>query len=138
MEIMSGMEGSNDDGDHPNPVGNEDSYPDTSAFMECALAHNISLDLIVNTEDDDFNLEDDDEDTDPREYIDTDSEEGFEVRLGEGDEGPTEFKFNCGFDGVEHGIVPPPPACHEPCGRLETGNQRSHRYTVVCVWTKEA
>jgi len=135
---MSGMEGSNDDGDHPNPVGNEDSHPDTGAFTECALARDISLDSIVNTEDEDNDLEDEDEDTDPEEYTDTDSEEGFEVRLGEeGDEGPTEFKFNCGFNGVELGIVPPPPACHEPCGRLGASDQRSHRYTAGCVWTKE-
>ena len=137
MEITSDTDGSIDDGNYSNPVGSEDGHPDTGAAMEYALTHDISLDSIVNTEDEDIDLEDEHEDSDPEEYIDTE-EEGFEVGPGEeGDEGPTNLRSNHGFDGVELGVVPPPPTRHEPCGRLGAGDQRSHRYTAGCVWTKE-
>jgi hypothetical protein len=142
-EIASDMEVSDDYNGHSDIAGSSnDDYSDTDnggdadVVMEDALTHDISLDSVVNSED---------EDSDPDDVSDVDSEdddmgpdgEGINI---EGKEEPeiTESQerdeilvgFDHGFNGAGLGVVPPLPI-------PRTVVQQPQPYSAGCVWTAE-
>ena len=143
VEIASDTEGSDDENLSDMKGGDNDSDNDginddrsdatgsdydgctvTDVTMEDTLAHDISLDSTINSEDEGIDFEDEDTDTEDGNIGSED-----EVRLHEeGDEGLVEL--NCGLGGAELGVVPPWPT-------PGTVDQQPQPYTAGCVWTEE-
>jgi hypothetical protein len=142
VEIASDTE---DDGNHDsrNVAGSggdscsdADAGSDVDVIMEDAPTYDISLDSVVNSEDEDSDPEDDsdvdskDDDTGPDgEGINIEGEEEFGITESqEGDE--KLIGFNHGFNGAGLGVVPPPPTSR-------TIVQQPQPYSTGCVWTAE-
>ena len=119
MEITSDVEPSDNDSDNDNSRvmdSNNIHCPDINSIMKCALVHDILLDLVANSEDEDFDIKDEStnykaEDSSSKdEDADTAKGDELDIRLREDRDGrPVGLKY--GFDGIELGFVPPLPTC---------------------------
>jgi hypothetical protein len=127
MEIASDMAESDDDSNHHKTAEGDNGYSDPIAMTK--HTPDILLDSATHSEEEDIDLEDESSDAGTEDGdVDTEEEE-LEFRPRENrNEGLVGFKD--GFDGVELGFVPPPPA-------YRTGDRGSQRYTAGCVWTAE-
>jgi len=124
-------------GSNNNSNLNANDGDDTDAIPEGTLAYDILLDSVINSEDEEIDL--DREGTGSRgegtssegEGIGTcDEEDGEELEDGQNEEeGEEPAEPNCGFI-IHLGVVPPRPI-------RRAGDQRPLPYTAGCVWTED-
>ena len=141
MEIMSESDSESDDTsqdgskvagrdntDYSKTTGSDDSgYSESGSLMDDTSIDDILLDSVIHSEAEDAGT--DEEDTD-LEGKDTDCmEEDREVEPREdGDHEPAGFE--CSFDGVELGFVPPLPTHGDM-------NHWARQYTAGCMWVMD-